>query len=247
LDSAFLESDRTSERTDALAARDFHDAIKSADSVDPRWLKEQELAISQAQIKLVDSRGRLRSELRAGVDSLPTPTRQKVNELTYSLFNLDVNGGISAESVQIEKKLESLLPPDLRAIARNLSQVDENDDALTSTMQDYVALSSAPLRTRALAARYFANIGNVGESKRLLGEMMKLKPDLKESYEFNRVLDDPTVLGDTSWRGEGKQPIDENAKRRQEIEDGIRDWFNHLEDSRSRPGPRPPKDDDGSI
>jgi hypothetical protein len=230
LNSAFMETTHRSKSGNDRAIEDFRAAIKSADNNSSNWLDRQQHALSVSQVVLVDKSEHLHREFVAGIDSLPSPTRQKVNELAYKLIERRDQPDVSpAEKEAIQKKLEKLLPPDLRAIARRFPQLDREDSELATALTDFSALKSAPLKTRALAAKFFAGIGNIEESKKLLKEMANIDPRLKDSDKFNEVLADPTILSrDVFWLGEGKLATNPKEQRKKEIIDALKEWFREL-------------------
>lgn len=201
LNSAFMESSR---RQTDLAESDFKDAIKLADSVSSDWLIDQAARLNTNTMRAMNNAMDATRAFTSSIDTLPTPTRQRLNSMLLELGNAYAAEGTDAYKTHkdLVDKIDSSLPPELRQQFRDLQENDKQVRELIGTGKDIASISSAPFKTRTLLARFYAQQGDDDKAREVLNEMFKMNPGLKESPAFMSAMEDPSILNNTEWKGE---------------------------------------------
>jgi hypothetical protein len=208
LNSAFVESTGATYKGNKLAQQDFQAAINTADKFDPKWISAQLTALDKDTSTTGCTYWQLADLFRAGVDRLEPSTRREVNVLTYKIHDNFTKQGTSAWNTSQPEltRLMKLLPEDLQSIYKQFPALDRHNDQISTAISEVTALQQAPLRTRALSARFEAVLKHDDRSRELLQQMAKIDPGLNDSEAFQQSLKTPETLAETTWAGENGDP-----------------------------------------
>lgn len=187
----------------ALARTDYFSAISEADKIDKQWVFKQSDMVIGAQADNLLQYHRLTIDFQAAVQALPAPTRQRVNQLLAEAgtqYEKDFTHTWD-KNPELEQKVLSALPPDLRSTFREITKLDRANINLQKGQQDAEALHQMPLATRVDAAAFLGQIGDVEGSRALMNEVLKLNPALKNSPVFGDLFLEPAKWGEADWFG----------------------------------------------